>query len=105
MYDILLQLIFSDEDLNRMWSEMVTDGEIMTEQSYPNDSDNGDSPEPGTAGTDKTKSDSDSEQNETVDKENKKSEFKPILEEWTWGEVVKIIIIIIISLEIIRNQP
>ena len=70
-----------------MWSEMITDGEIMTEQSYPNDSDNGDT-EPG-GGTDKTKSDSESEQNETIDKENKKSEFKPILEEWTWGEVVK----------------
>ncbi|XP_019851476.1 PREDICTED: E3 ubiquitin-protein ligase HERC2-like [Amphimedon queenslandica] len=81
-----LQLIFSDEDLNRMWSEMVTDGEIMTDQSYPNDSDNGDTEPGGSAGSDKAKSDSESEQNETVDKENKKSEFKPILEEWTWGE-------------------
>ena len=60
---------------------MVTDGEILTEQCYTS-GDNGDS----VSGD--SKNESESEQTETIDKENKKSEFRPILEEWTWGEVI-----------------
>lgn len=67
-----------------MWNELITDGEIVTESCYiAGSDDNGFE----SKSSDLLKDETSSETNENMDKDNKKSEFTPILEEWTWGEV------------------
>ena len=103
--------MFNDETLTRLWNELVKDEEIVTDVSLLlRESATKESPKPPQSQNEKDEQDKEKEKEEDQTKENaekekevaeeesdeekmekKRSGFLPILEEWTWGEVSRML--------------